>query len=199
LAADLVGRKVDVIAASGASTSALAAKSATSTIPIVFITGDPVGEGLVASLARPGGNLTGVSALTIELMPKGLELLHELVPQASVIALLVNPIAGRRKTAPRPVATLPNIRSSLSLAPVPVRFLEEQVDRLLALGGRLIPRGLSPAHISLGKKDGCRDGKRLANRRARVPRSRATPMAQGLTRKPMRQKILANRATSGPK
>jgi putative ABC transport system substrate-binding protein len=91
LAADLVGRNVDVIAASGAPTSALAAKNATSTIPIVFITGDPVGEGLVASLARPGGNLTGVSALTIEIMPKLLELLSELVPQARVIALLVNP------------------------------------------------------------------------------------------------------------
>jgi putative ABC transport system substrate-binding protein len=62
-----------------------------STIPIVFITGDPVGEGLVASLARPGGNLTGVSALTIELIPMLLELLSELVPQAGVIALLVNP------------------------------------------------------------------------------------------------------------
>jgi putative tryptophan/tyrosine transport system substrate-binding protein len=91
LAADLVGRKVDVIAASGAPTSALAAKSATSTIPIVFITGDPVGEGLVASLARPDGNLTGVSALTIDLMPKLFELLSELVPDAGVIALLVNP------------------------------------------------------------------------------------------------------------
>jgi putative ABC transport system substrate-binding protein len=91
LAADLVARNVDVIAASGAPTSALAAKNATSTIPIVFITGDPVGEGLVASLARPGGNLTGVSALTIEIMPKLLELLSELVPQARVIALLVNP------------------------------------------------------------------------------------------------------------
>ena len=91
LAADLVGRKVDVIAASGAPTSALAAKSATSTIPIVFITADPVGEGLVASLARPGGNLTGVSALTIDLMPKLFELLSEMVPHAGVIALLVNP------------------------------------------------------------------------------------------------------------
>jgi len=91
LAAALVTRGVDVIAASGAPTSALAAKRATSTIPIVFISGDPVAEGLVASLARPGGNLTGVSAFTIELMPKLLELLFELVPRVRVIGLLVNP------------------------------------------------------------------------------------------------------------
>ena len=91
LAADLVGRKVDVIAAVGG-ISALAAKNATSTIPIVFMgSGDPVGEGLVISLARPGGNLTGFSNLFVELHPKRLELLSELIPQARVIALLVNP------------------------------------------------------------------------------------------------------------
>jgi putative ABC transport system substrate-binding protein len=91
LAADLVGRKVEVIAAPAGTPSALAAKTATSTIPIVFASGDPVERGLVAGLARPGGNLTGVSILTVELMPKRLELLSELVPQAGVIALLVNP------------------------------------------------------------------------------------------------------------
>jgi putative tryptophan/tyrosine transport system substrate-binding protein len=69
-----------------------AAKNATSTIPIVFAVGtDPVGDGLVASLARPGGNLTGVSILAADLTPKRLELLSELVPQAKMIALLVNP------------------------------------------------------------------------------------------------------------
>src|SRR5258705_12551998 len=94
LAADLVGRKVDLIMASSPP-SALAAKSATSTIPIVFRGGgDPVGGGLVASLARPGGNLTGVSFVADELTAKRLELLSELVPQAGVIALLVNPNNG---------------------------------------------------------------------------------------------------------
>src|SRR4029077_15015876 len=90
LAGELVGRKVDVIAAFGPP-SARAAKSATSTIPIVFGSGDPVREGLIAGLARPGGNLTGVSLLTVELMAGRLELLSELVPLAGVIALLVNP------------------------------------------------------------------------------------------------------------
>ncbi|HYU11097.1 MAG TPA: ABC transporter substrate-binding protein [Stellaceae bacterium] len=91
LAADLVGRKVDLIVANSPP-SALAAKSATSTIPIVFRGGsDPVGDGLVASLARPGGNLTGASAFADDLTAKRLELLSELVPQARVIALLVNP------------------------------------------------------------------------------------------------------------
>jgi putative ABC transport system substrate-binding protein len=90
LAADLVGRAVDVIAAGG-DTAVLAAKSATSTIPIVFFSGsDPADRGLVASLARPGGNVTGVTFMTGELMPKRLEMLTELVPQARVIALLVN-------------------------------------------------------------------------------------------------------------
>jgi putative ABC transport system substrate-binding protein len=92
LAADLVARKADVIVASGSTPSALAAKNATSTIPIVFTgVSDPVGAGLVASLARPGGNMTGFSVLFVELVAKRLELVSQLVPQAKVIALLVNP------------------------------------------------------------------------------------------------------------
>ena len=89
LAADLVARKVDVIAAIGGFSPALAAKNATTTIPIVFGAGDPVGLGLVASLARPGSNLTGVSSL--DLIPKRVEMVSELVPGAKVIAVLVNP------------------------------------------------------------------------------------------------------------
>jgi putative ABC transport system substrate-binding protein len=92
LADELITRKVDVIATSGGPAAAYAARNATSTIPIVFTSGDdPVASGIVASLARPGGNLTGVSFLNVELTAKRLDLLSDLVPQARTIALLVNP------------------------------------------------------------------------------------------------------------
>ena len=92
LAADLVGLRVAILFAAGGSPSALAAKAATSTIPIVFsASNDPVSLGLVSSLSRPGGNITGMSAFNSELGPKRLELLKELVPTATTIAYLANP------------------------------------------------------------------------------------------------------------
>ena len=92
LAAELVRNRVTVIAAVGGIHSGLAAKAATSTIPVVFVSaGDPVDFGLVSSLSRPGGNITGISMVTVALAPKRLELLHASVPASGMIAMLVNP------------------------------------------------------------------------------------------------------------
>jgi putative ABC transport system substrate-binding protein len=92
LAGELVRRHVAVIVTGGATPTALAAKAATKTIPIVFVLGsDPVQFGLVNSLGRPGGNVTGVTVLDVELIAKGFELLHELVPAATTLGVLINP------------------------------------------------------------------------------------------------------------
>jgi putative ABC transport system substrate-binding protein len=108
MAAELVRRQVTVIVAMDTA-SVLAARAATTTIPIVFYTGgDPVQLGLVTSLSRPGGNLTGVVTLAVELAAKRLQLMHELVPGASIIALLVNPTDSNVET------TLKSLRPATS-------------------------------------------------------------------------------------
>ena len=92
LASELVGRGPSVIVAAGSTAGALAVKAATTTIPVVFETGaDPLAAGLVPSLSRPGGNVTGITSLNVEVNPKRLELLHELIPNLNAVALLVNP------------------------------------------------------------------------------------------------------------
>jgi putative ABC transport system substrate-binding protein len=104
LAADLVRRQVSVLAAPGSVVSALAAKAATTTIPIVFETGvDPVAFGLVTSLNQPGGNVTGITSLNTEVASKLLELLHELVPGTTIVALLVNPTDPAAETVSRDI------------------------------------------------------------------------------------------------
>jgi putative tryptophan/tyrosine transport system substrate-binding protein len=141
LAADLVSRKVDLIITSGGAPPALAAKNATSTIPIVFIAvADPVGAGLVPSLARPGGNLTGFSNLTIELTPKRLELLCELVPRATVIALLVNP--DNKMTEPYIRAMQEAARVKGIQLPILRAVTEAEIDTAFASLGQLQAGGL---------------------------------------------------------
>ena len=92
MAAELVRRRVDVIAVGGSTPGALAAKAATQTIPVVFLVGtDPVKVGLVTSMNQPGGNITGITILNVQLIAKCLELMHNLMPPATTIAVLLNP------------------------------------------------------------------------------------------------------------
>ena len=106
LATDLISRKVSVIAATGGNNSAFAAKTQTKTIPIVFTSGsDPVAVGLVASISRPEGNVTGVSWFSSQLTGKSLGLLHELIPDAAFVAVLVNPRDPEAKSQPSDAET----------------------------------------------------------------------------------------------
>jgi putative tryptophan/tyrosine transport system substrate-binding protein len=125
LAADLVRRQVAVIASPVGTPSALAAKAATTTIPIVFnINEDPVGLGLVASLARPGGNLTGINYFNVELVAKRLEFLRELVPAATRVAVLVNPASAANTEA-----TLRDVQSAAGAMGVQIQVLNASTSR----------------------------------------------------------------------
>jgi ABC-type uncharacterized transport system substrate-binding protein len=145
LAAELVRRQVAVIATTGGTAPALAAKEATTTIPVVFATGDdPVKGGLVASLARPGGNLTGVNFLTTELAAKRLGLLRELVPAATRVAMLVNPAASVAETMLRDVEAAAraiglqiqvlNASTSRDINAAFATFVRERPDALFVVG-----------------------------------------------------------------
>jgi putative ABC transport system substrate-binding protein len=146
LAAELVRRRVAVIAATTGAAAALAVKAATTTIPIVFsVAEDPVRLGLVASLARPGGNLTGVNMLNVELAAKRLELLRELVPEAARIAVLVNPTnAANAESTLRDVqlaaraiglqAQVLNASTGPEIDAAFATFVREQPDALFVVG-----------------------------------------------------------------
>jgi putative ABC transport system substrate-binding protein len=124
LAAELVGRRVAVMVAPGGPPAALAAKSATTTIPIVFEMGaDPIAMGLVSSLNRPGGDLTGVTSLNVEVGPKRLEILHELVPTAAVVAVLVNP------TSPTADSQLRNLQAAARALGLQLHVLHASTER----------------------------------------------------------------------
>jgi putative tryptophan/tyrosine transport system substrate-binding protein len=124
LAADLVARKVAVIVAPGGPPAAIAAKSVTTTTPIVFEMGaDPIAVGLVASLNRPGGNLTGVSSLNVELTPKRLEILHETIPAGAVVAVLLNP------TSPTADSQLTNLQVAARALGLQLHVLHASTQR----------------------------------------------------------------------
>jgi putative ABC transport system substrate-binding protein len=125
LAAELVRRQVNVMVTTGGNPPALAAKAATTTIPIVFLVGqDPVGLGLVASLARPSGNLTGINLFANELEAKRLELLHELVPKAARVAVLVNPA-----DVPNTEATLRDVGTAARAIGLQIQVLNAGTSR----------------------------------------------------------------------
>jgi putative tryptophan/tyrosine transport system substrate-binding protein len=124
LAAELVKREVAVIVAPGGAPVALAAKSATATIPIVFeMGGDPIALGVVGSLNRPEGNLTGVSSLNVEVGPKRLELLHEVVPTAVTVAVVVNP------TSPTATSQLKNLQTAADALGLQLHVLHASTEQ----------------------------------------------------------------------
>jgi putative tryptophan/tyrosine transport system substrate-binding protein len=144
LAADLVRRQVTVIAAN--TQAAPAAKVATTSVPIVFVTAnDPVLEGLVTSLRRPGGNVTGVTTLNVEVAPKRLELAHELVPTATIIAVLVNP------TNPNTEMELRSLQAAART--LGLQLLVHNVQKWLKLSGNCFLRQLLPCSTDVGSQE----------------------------------------------
>jgi putative ABC transport system substrate-binding protein len=153
LAADLVRRRVDVMIVTNSTPAILAAKNATSTIPVIFSSGaDPVQAGFVASLNRPGGNLTGVSTLNIELEPKRLGLLRELLPRARRIGLLVNP------TNPNTESVIRDVKASASAVGFEIEVLtassNRDIDTAFAGSAQRRPDGLlvSPNALFLNRR-----------------------------------------------
>src|SRR5262245_37882129 len=152
LAAELVRRRVAVIATSGGPAVAFAAKAATTTIPIVFIVNeDPVSLGLVAGLARPGGNATGVNIFTAELTAKRLDLLRELVPGAARVGVLVNPAQATSAES-----TLRDVAAAARITGLQIKLLnastsleiEARPSQVSCKSG-LTPSWLAPTHTSL--------------------------------------------------
>lgn len=141
LAADLVDRRVDLIVAPGGAPVALAAKSATASIPIVFeMGGDPVAVGVVGSLSQPGGNITGVSSLSVEVSRKRLEFLHEVQPTAALLGVVINP------TSPTAPSQLKNLRAAAEAVGVQLQVLHastaQEFEAAFAAVSKLRPGGL---------------------------------------------------------
>jgi len=156
LASDLVGRQPSVIVAAGSTAGALAIKAATTTIPIVFEAGiDPIAAGLVSSLSRPGGNITGVTSLNVLVNPKRLELLHELKPDVKAVGLLVNP-ANPSITEP----VLPEMRAAARTLGLELHILQASADgdidpmfaRLAQLGAGGLVIVSEPFFVSQGTR-----------------------------------------------
>jgi putative tryptophan/tyrosine transport system substrate-binding protein len=155
LIADLVRRRVAVIATPGTTVAALAAKAATTTIPIVFGVGeDPVKIGLVASLARPGGNATGINFFASEIVAKRLGLLHELVPKAVRIAVLVNPA-----NAPTAEATLRDLPDAARTIGLQIQVLNASTSREIEAAFAAL--GREPADALFVAPDGFFTGRRV--------------------------------------
>jgi putative tryptophan/tyrosine transport system substrate-binding protein len=180
LAADLVEQRVSVLAAPGGAPVALAAKSATSHIPIVFeMGGDPVALGVVDSLSRPGGNLTGVSSLSVEVSRKRLEFLHEILPRAPVIAVVANP------TSPTASLQLSILQEAAGTIGVQLQILQASTEAELEAMFSDLPRQRAGGLVFTSDPYFANRSQRLADLtlRHRVPaitQSRDFPLAGGL-------------------